>query len=193
MNIKIFIFLSLSFAKITYGQLKVSELSTGLLTGNFIVQDINLSELNDQVLFKKAVKSSYLLIANLVNTKLLRNKKYHIVLGYGNYSKKYVLFNKVKQNYVQHNVVLGVEKKMEYYPNSTKKLKLFAVLGGVVNTSIRNQNLAIYTGSKKILIYPAFYISLLHLEHKVYNNYNIKAAIGYGYKGVLNMGISRKF
>ena len=164
------------------------QISFGPLARNQIATDILLNmgrallrEPIRKVAFSKKVSATY---------RYQTNKKLAVSvnagLGWGDASKKYLFAERF--NYRHKSYMLSFEAKFNYVSKPNIELYYFAGGGGVL---VRERRLDLATHQYETFMYPTFQITPFGV--RAGKQTGIFAEIGYGYKGIINMGLSSRF
>jgi hypothetical protein len=164
------------------------QISFGPLARNQIATDILLNmgrtllrEPIRKVAFSKKVSATY---------RYQTNKKLAVSvnagLGWGDASKKYPFAERF--NYRHKSYMLSFEAKFNYLSKPNIELYYFAGGGSVI---VRERRLDRPTNQYETFMYPTFQVTPFGV--RAGKQTGIFAEIGYGYKGIINMGLSSRF
>jgi hypothetical protein len=164
------------------------QISFGPLARNQIATDILLNigrtllrEPIRNVAFSKKVSATY---RYQTSKKLVVG--FNAGIGWGDASKKYLFAERF--NYRHKSYMMSFEAKFNYISKPNIELYYFAGGGGVL---IRERRLDLATNQYETFMYPTFQITPFGV--RAGKQTGVFAEIGYGYKGIINLGLSSRF
>ena len=140
-----------------------------------------IREPNKQIIFSKTYSVTYRYQAN-------KRMAVSINAGFASgASRKKYLFESIN-NYTHNSYMVTFEAKFNYLIKPNLRLYYFGGAGGFL---MREKNLSRTSDPYKTYAYHTFQVSPIGV--RLGKKIGIFAEIGYGYKGIINMGISAKF